>query len=59
MVRMALDHYGRLDGVIANAGVPEAKSFGRMSLAEFRSVFDVNFFGTLHLVHAAWKVMMT
>ena len=58
MVRLALDTYGRLDGVIANAGVPEAASFGRMSLNDFRAVFDVNFFGTLHLVHAAWKVLI-
>jgi NAD(P)-dependent dehydrogenase (short-subunit alcohol dehydrogenase family) len=58
MVHLALEKFGRIDGVIANAGVPEAKSFGRMSLAEFRSVFDVNFMGTLHIVHAAWKVML-
>jgi NAD(P)-dependent dehydrogenase (short-subunit alcohol dehydrogenase family) len=58
MVSMALKKFGRLDGVIANAGVPEAKSFGRMSLSEFRSVFDVNFMGTLYVVHAAWKTMM-
>ncbi|MBL8644492.1 MAG: SDR family NAD(P)-dependent oxidoreductase [Rhodospirillaceae bacterium] len=59
MVKLALDTFGRLDAVIANAGVPEAQSFGRMSLADFRGVFDVNFFGTLHLVHAAWTVFLS
>lgn len=58
MVRMTLEKFGRLDGVIANAGVPEAKSFGRMSLGEFHNVFDVNFLGTLHVVHAAWKILI-
>lgn len=58
MVALALKHFGQLDGVVANAGVPEAATFGRMSLADFRGVFDVNFFGTLHVVHAAWKVLM-
>ncbi len=55
MVALALKEFGQLDGVIANAGVPEAQSFGRMSIDEFRGVFDVNFFGTLHIIHAAWK----
>lgn len=58
MVRLALEKFGRLDGVIANAGVPEAISFGRASLENFRSVFDVNFLGTLHIVHAAWKILL-
>jgi NAD(P)-dependent dehydrogenase (short-subunit alcohol dehydrogenase family) len=58
MVRLAIDAFGRLDGVIANAGVPEAASFGRESLADFHGVFDINFLGTLHVLHAAWKVMV-
>lgn len=58
MVGLAMERFGRLDGVVANAGVPEAQSFGRTTLADFRSVFDINFFGTLHIVHAAWKVMI-
>ncbi len=58
MVRLALDAFGRLDGVIANAGVPEAASFGRQTLEEFHGVFDINFLGTLHVLHAAWKVMV-
>lgn len=58
MVKLALEEFGRLDAVIANAGVPEAATFGRISVADFRSVFDINFFGTLYIVHAAWKVFM-
>ena len=58
MVRLALATFGRLDGLIANAGVPEAASFGRQSLDDFRAVFDINFLGTLHAVHATWKVLI-
>ena len=58
MVALAQDHFGRLDGVIANAGVPESATFGRQSLDDFRAVFDTNFFGTLHIVHASWKAML-
>jgi NAD(P)-dependent dehydrogenase (short-subunit alcohol dehydrogenase family) len=57
MVDLAIQTYGRLDGVIANAGVPEARSFKKHSLDSFRAIFDINFFGTLYLVHAAWAVM--
>jgi NAD(P)-dependent dehydrogenase (short-subunit alcohol dehydrogenase family) len=59
LVTLALKEFGQLDAMIANAGVPEAMTFGRMSLADFRAVFDVNFFGTLHVVHAAWKHFLT
>ena len=58
MVRLAIDAFGRLDGVIANAGVPEAELFGKQALSEFHGVFDINFLGTLHVLHAAWKVMV-
>ncbi|MBB6014578.1 NAD(P)-dependent dehydrogenase (short-subunit alcohol dehydrogenase family) [Aquamicrobium lusatiense] len=57
MVEAALHAFGRLDILIANAAAPQAASFHKLSLAEFRAVFDVGFLGTLHLVHAAWPVL--
>lgn len=57
MVEQAFATFGRLDAVIANAGVPEAKRFHRQSLEEFHANFAINFFGTLHLVHAAWPMV--
>lgn len=57
MVARAIDSFGRLDIVVANAAAPQACSFHKLSLAEFRSVFDVGFLGTLHLVHAAWPIL--
>jgi len=57
MVAQAMKAFGRLDIVVANAAAPQAKSFHKLTLAEFRKVFDVGFLGTLHLLHAAWPVM--
>ncbi len=58
LVARALDEFGRLDAVIANAGVPEAKSFRTHDLESFREIFDINFFGTLYLLHAAWPHLL-
>ncbi|MBW8811946.1 MAG: SDR family NAD(P)-dependent oxidoreductase [Caulobacterales bacterium] len=57
LVAQALAAFGRLDAVIANAGVPETRRLHRQTLASFRGVFDINFFGTFHLVLAAWPVL--
>ena len=54
MVTQARSHFGRLDIVIANAGVDRASAFAQQSMADFRAIFDTSFFGNLHLVHAAW-----
>lgn len=43
----ALSAFGRIDGLVNNAGTPEAKSLHKQTLAELRAVFDVNFFGTV------------
>jgi NAD(P)-dependent dehydrogenase (short-subunit alcohol dehydrogenase family) len=57
LVAQALSAFGRLDAVVSNAGVPQVQRLHRQSLDEFRAVFDINFFGALHLVRAAWPVL--
>ncbi|GLS99767.1 3-oxoacyl-ACP reductase [Sphingobium jiangsuense] len=57
MVAAALDHFGRLDIVVANAAAPQAASLHKLSPADFRTIFDVGFYGTLHLVQAAWPLL--
>jgi NAD(P)-dependent dehydrogenase (short-subunit alcohol dehydrogenase family) len=57
MVDTAIREFGRLDIVIANAAVGQATTFHKLSPAEFRRIFDVSFFGTLHLVQAAWPIL--
>ena len=54
MVQQALARVGRLDIVVANAGVDKPASFHKQSLADFRAIFNTGFFGNLHLAHAAW-----
>jgi NAD(P)-dependent dehydrogenase (short-subunit alcohol dehydrogenase family) len=57
MVAQALESFGRIDAVVANAGVGGGVTFHKMGLDEFKRVFDVGFAGHLHLIHAAWPVM--
>lgn len=56
MLQQALDSFGRIDAVIANAALPQACSFHKQSIEEFLEIFDVGFRGTLNLVHAAWPL---
>jgi NAD(P)-dependent dehydrogenase (short-subunit alcohol dehydrogenase family) len=57
MVDTAIREFGRLDIVIANAAVAQAATFHKLTNADFRRIFDVSFFGTLHLVQAAWPIL--
>jgi NAD(P)-dependent dehydrogenase (short-subunit alcohol dehydrogenase family) len=57
MVAQALVSWGRLDAVVANAGVDQHKAFHKASVEELRAIFDVNFFGSLYLTHAAYAHM--
>ncbi len=57
MVQQAVDEFGRIDIVIANAALSQASTFGKQTLAEFMQIFNVGFLGTLGLFHAAWPLM--
>jgi NAD(P)-dependent dehydrogenase (short-subunit alcohol dehydrogenase family) len=57
LVQQALDGFGRLDIVIANAALAQELSFHKASLAQLRAVIDVGLLGTLQLFHAAWPVL--
>ena len=57
MVAQALDTWGRLDGLVNNAGIEQHRAFHQLSLDEFRVVFDVNFLGSLYVTRAAWPHM--
>jgi NAD(P)-dependent dehydrogenase (short-subunit alcohol dehydrogenase family) len=54
IVDTALREFGRLDIVINNAGIHDPAPFGDLTVAQFRRMFDVHFFGTLFVTKAAW-----
>ncbi|MEO7159878.1 MAG: SDR family NAD(P)-dependent oxidoreductase [Polaromonas sp.] len=56
MVQQALDVFGRIDVLIANAALSQAASFHKQSVDEFLKIFNVGFCGTLNLLHAAWPL---
>ena len=58
MVAHALEHFGRVDILVANAASPQAATFRKQTLEEFRAIFDVGFLGALQLVHAAWPHLL-
>lgn len=57
IVQAALDHYGRLDILIHNAGNVRYGSLKEISHEDFRAVVDVHFMGAFHVVRPAFPVM--
>lgn len=55
LLATALGRYGRLDIVVANAGVSEASSFHKQSLDEFRRIIGINLMGTAWLLHPTFR----
>lgn len=47
LLAAALDAFGRIDGLLNNAGAPEARTLHKQTTDAFRQVFEVNFFGAL------------
>ena len=57
MVRQTIETWGRIDILVNNAGVLRDKSFGKMSLDEFRLVVDVHLMGAVIVTKAVWDIM--
>jgi NAD(P)-dependent dehydrogenase (short-subunit alcohol dehydrogenase family) len=53
----ALEYFGRLDAVVANAGVSEGCSFHKQDLADFRRVFEINLLGTANVLQAPFRYL--
>lgn len=47
LLSAALDAFGRVDGLLNNAGAAEARTLHKQTAEAFRQVFEINFFGTL------------
>jgi len=57
MVAQAMAKWGRVDVLIANAGVLRDKSFAKMEIDDFRFVLDVHLTGTAICAKAVWEIM--
>ena len=57
MVKQAMDKWGRIDILVNNAGILRDKSFGKMTLDEFRLVVDVHLMGSVNCTKAVWDIM--
>ena len=57
LVKQTMDAFGRIDVLIANAGILRDKSFGKMELKDFTAVMDVHLLGTVKTAKAVWDIM--
>lgn len=53
IVEAALDHFGRIDAVVNNAGIVRDRFFFNMSLEEWHAVIGVHLNGSFHVARAA------
>ena len=57
LARVAVEHFGRIDTWVNNAGVSLYATFDKLTDAEIRRVLDVNFMGTVYGMQAAIPIM--
>jgi hypothetical protein len=56
IVQMAIDKFGRLDGVVNNAGILRDAIFHRMSVEAFEAVIKVHLMGSFYVAHGASRI---
>ncbi len=57
MVQQALDAWGKVDILVANAGILRDQSFKKMPIEDFELVINVHLLGTARCVKAVWGPM--
>ena len=57
LVKQTMDKWGRIDVLVANAGILRDKSFGKMELKDFEAVVNVHLMGTVKPCKAVWEIM--
>jgi NAD(P)-dependent dehydrogenase (short-subunit alcohol dehydrogenase family) len=57
LTEQAMDEWGRLDAVVANAAILRDRPFDEMTLQDFDDVIDVNLRGVMRVVQPAFKAM--
>lgn len=57
MVEETIAAWGRIDVLVANAGILRDRSLSKMEIADFTAVLDVHLMGTVTPVKAVWEIM--
>jgi NAD(P)-dependent dehydrogenase (short-subunit alcohol dehydrogenase family) len=55
IVGTAIDRFGRLDGLVNNAGIISTQSFAELTPADIQRQLNVHLFGSLAVTRAAWN----
>ena len=53
IIQCALDHFGRIDGVVNNAGILRDRFFHKMTLEEWDAIIKVHLYGSFYVSRAA------
>jgi NAD(P)-dependent dehydrogenase (short-subunit alcohol dehydrogenase family) len=59
LVERTMSKWGRIDVLIANAGILRDKSFAKLELKDFAAVVDVHLMGAVKPLKAMWEIMRT
>ncbi|GAC1402821.1 MAG: SDR family oxidoreductase [Mycobacterium sp.] len=54
IIKTALDEFGKVDGVVSNAGILRDGTFHKMEFASWDSVLKVHLYGGYNVIRAAW-----
>ncbi len=57
LIDQTMKEWGRIDVIIANAGILRDKSFAKMEMKDFQIVVDVHLMGSVKPIKAAWQIM--
>src|SRR6202789_3741754 len=57
LVKQTMDAFGRVDILVANAGILRDKSFAKMEIKDFEAVMAVHLMGTVKPAKALWQIM--
>jgi NAD(P)-dependent dehydrogenase (short-subunit alcohol dehydrogenase family) len=54
IVKTALDEFGKIDGIVSNAGILRDGTFHKMEFANWDAVLKVHLYGGYNVIRAAW-----